>query len=206
MIEELLECDKHRLIGGALCLDFANTVNGHYREIKHEYIHDYSDLVRWCAHAGSLSSEKMELLLEKGQDHPRNAKAIYRDALNLRELLFRLFQAVVIGNPVCEHDLEQLSRSWKEGQTNTRLVQLSDGFSLNWGDADDMRQPIFPITASAINLLTSKTVQRIRSCAGEHCDWLFIDNSRNHLRRWCSMDECGNQAKMKRRRVAKSAV
>ncbi len=198
------ESEKHRLIGGALCLDFANTINGHNREINHEYIHDYSDLVRWCAHAGSLSNENMESLLEIGQEHPRKAKAIYEDALYLRELIFRVFQAVVIGYQASRQDLARLGSLWKEGQLNTRLVQTINGFSLSSVDADVMRQPIFPISASAINLLTSMDIQRIKSCAGDHCDWLFIDNSRNHLRRWCSMDECGNQAKMKRRRTEKS--
>jgi predicted RNA-binding Zn ribbon-like protein len=203
---EVQECEKHRLIGGALCLDFANTLNGHNREPHHEYIHEYSDLVRWCVHVGSLSREDLECYLKNGQEHPRKAKAVYESALLLRELIFRVFQSVVSGNPVSPQDLEQLASVWKEGQTNSRLLQTINGFSIKWGDADVMRQPLFPISASAINLLTSMTVQRIRLCAGDHCDWLFIDNSRNHLRRWCSMDECGNQAKMKRRRIGKSVA
>jgi predicted RNA-binding Zn ribbon-like protein len=39
----------------------------------------------------------------------------------------------------------------------------------------------------------------VKQCAGEGCGWLFLDTSRNHLRRWCTMDECGNRAKMRRR-------
>ena len=28
--------------------------------------------------------------------------------------------------------------------------------------------------------------------------WLFLDQSRNHSRHWCSMDECGTQMKQRR--------
>jgi predicted RNA-binding Zn ribbon-like protein len=36
----------------------------------------------------------------------------------------------------------------------------------------------------------------VRACGG--CGWLFLDTSKNHSRRWCSMDACGNQAKARR--------
>src|SRR5438128_325072 len=30
------------------------------------------------------------------------------------------------------------------------------------------------------------------------CAWLFLDSTRNHSRRYCSMTECGNRAKQRR--------
>src|SRR5438046_1025129 len=30
------------------------------------------------------------------------------------------------------------------------------------------------------------------------CAWLFLDSTRNHSRRFCSMKECGNRAKQRR--------
>ncbi len=29
-------------------------------------------------------------------------------------------------------------------------------------------------------------------------DWVFVDLSRNHSRRWCDMQSCGNQVKARR--------
>ncbi|MEU2626897.1 CGNR zinc finger domain-containing protein [Kitasatospora sp. NPDC007106] len=41
--------------------------------------------------------------------------------------------------------------------------------------------------------------ERIRSCAGPHrLPLWFLDTSRNGMRRWCSMAECGNRAKAAR--------
>jgi predicted RNA-binding Zn ribbon-like protein len=38
----------------------------------------------------------------------------------------------------------------------------------------------------------------VRVCAAEDCGWLFLDTSKNHTRRWCSMKSCGNRAKARR--------
>jgi len=42
--------------------------------------------------------------------------------------------------------------------------------------------------------------ERLRTCANPACDWLFLDESRNHSRQWCSMGSCGSRAKMARYR------
>jgi predicted RNA-binding Zn ribbon-like protein len=37
--------------------------------------------------------------------------------------------------------------------------------------------------------------ERVRECANNRCLWLFLDDSKNGTRRWCSMQACGNRAK-----------
>jgi predicted RNA-binding Zn ribbon-like protein len=32
----------------------------------------------------------------------------------------------------------------------------------------------------------------------DQCGWLFMDDSKNGSRRWCSMQSCGNRAKAHR--------
>jgi predicted RNA-binding Zn ribbon-like protein len=44
--------------------------------------------------------------------------------------------------------------------------------------------------------LTGDQLHRIEHCTG--CPWLFIDHSKNANRRWCSMDDCGTSAKIRR--------
>jgi predicted RNA-binding Zn ribbon-like protein len=51
---------------------------------------------------------------------------------------------------------------------------------------------------SAASLLISPDLRFVRECAGSPCGWLFLDKSRNHARRWCSMQYCGNRAKSRR--------
>jgi predicted RNA-binding Zn ribbon-like protein len=37
--------------------------------------------------------------------------------------------------------------------------------------------------------------QRLKTCPGDDCSWVFYDNSRNQTGRWCSMRVCGGRAK-----------
>lgn len=62
------------------------------------------------------------------------------------------------------------------------------------------RQPLTTILAiSAFAILADRReMDRLKMCPGERCGWLFIDETRNARRRWCSMDSCGNRAKAAR--------
>lgn len=195
------ESESHRLVGGVLCLDFANTVNGHSRLIQHEYIHDYRDLVLWGRHAGVLTAGESGKLLRDAVVRAAEAEAVYRKGLDLREVIFCIFSALAEGTQANGGDLKHLSTVWQEGQGHALLVRSTNGFSLGWDDEPCLESLLRAVASSAIHLLTSSQVRQVRSCDGEHCDWLFLDASRNHLRRWCSMDECGNRAKMHRRQL-----
>jgi predicted RNA-binding Zn ribbon-like protein len=39
--------------------------------------------------------------------------------------------------------------------------------------------------------------QRLKTCPGHDCGWVFYDHSRNQTGRWCSMSVCGGRAKAK---------
>ena len=55
-----------------------------------------------------------------------------------------------------------------------------------------------PIVRAAADLLASSDVALVRACSSPTCQWLFLDTSKNHHRRWCSMKQCGNRAKVRR--------
>ncbi len=200
-MNEKRESESQRLAGGELCLDFANTVNGHTRVRHHEYIYDYRDLVLWGGHAGVLNSLEVDNLLTEARRDVLEAQAVYQHGLELRETIFRIFSALAGGNNGDEGDLQRLNAAWRDGMRHAQLVRSPGGFDLGWDDEPCLERPLRAVTASAMRLLTSPQVHQVRQCAGEGCDWLFVDASRNHLRKWCSMEECGNRAKMKRRKV-----
>jgi predicted RNA-binding Zn ribbon-like protein len=37
---------------------------------------------------------------------------------------------------------------------------------------------------------------RLKACRAEDCRWAFLDTSKNRSRCWCSMESCGNRAKV----------
>ena len=64
--------------------------------------------------------------------------------------------------------------------------------------SETLAAPLRPIVRSAAELLVSDQLDRVRECDGARCTWLFLDQSRNRSRRWCSMETCGNRAKARR--------
>ena len=71
--------------------------------------------------------------------------------------------------------------------------------------AVDAREMLYRLLAavikSAIELLTSPDLDRLRICAADTCAWLFLDTTKNRTRRWCDMKVCGNREKMRRFRA-----
>ena len=197
------DAEIHMLIGGALCLDFVNTLNGHrdgpLGTPRHEYLNDYNDLVLWGRHAGALTQDESGSLLTLARQRPEEARLVLERAISLRETLYRIFKSLTGGVQPGQGDLEALNQARLKVLAQSRLVPQRNGFRIEWqSEQDSLDRMLAPLVISSVDLLTSNELGKLRECDGEACDWLFVDNSRNHLRRWCSMDHCGNRAKSRR--------
>jgi predicted RNA-binding Zn ribbon-like protein len=195
-----------RLIGGNLALDFANTAEGTPEgEIEQEHLLSYEDLMFWGHRLGFLSWEDGERLLRKARERPAEAEAVFARALGFRAHLHELFRAVAEGDNPPAESVEVLRRFESEAISHARLAPSGgDGFVWKWALGDDLAGVLWPVAHSATELLVSGPLGRVKGCAG--CNWLFVDESKNKSRRWCSMEECGAHAKMRRyvaRRAAK---
>jgi len=190
------DAETHHLIGGALCLDFANTLYGHTESV-HEYLFDYRDLVLWSRHAGVLSPQRAGNLLSKGEQAPAESEAVFCQAIQVRETIFHVFTSLSQDESQQDDDIGQLHQVWLESHAHSKVVRTEAGFVIGWVEEASLDMMLWPITRSAIELLTSDELKRVKQC--DCCDWLFIDRSRNQRRRWCSMSACGNRVKMARR-------
>jgi predicted RNA-binding Zn ribbon-like protein len=199
------DAEGHHLIGGVLCLDFANTLYGHDAPI-HEYLLEYRDLVLWSRHVDVLSKSEAGHLLQKWEQEPAESESVLTSAIQRRETIYRIFSSLAHGRSPTENDIGQLHQAWLNNLQHTQLVRDESGFILGWEEGHSLDQMLWPITRSAVDLLTSADLKRVKQCGG--CDWLFMDRSRNQKRRWCSMNACGNRAKMARRyrRMKRQAV
>jgi predicted RNA-binding Zn ribbon-like protein len=56
------------------------------------------------------------------------------------------------------------------------------------------------VARDAVDLFSGALARRIRVCAAENCGLLLLDTSRPGQRRWCSMETCGNRAKVRAHR------
>ncbi|WP_274423890.1 CGNR zinc finger domain-containing protein [Chelativorans sp. YIM 93263] len=60
--------------------------------------------------------------------------------------------------------------------------------------------------AAASLFLDFYEARRIKKCPGSNCGWLFLDETGNGRRRWCSMETCGNRTKARRHHLRVNAV
>jgi len=61
-------------------------------------------------------------------------------------------------------------------------------------------QCLSEITRNAIEIFSGENAERVRECAADDCTLVFFDESRSNNRRWCSMQRCGNRAKVRAHR------
>lgn len=186
------------LSGGRLCLDFVNTVSGS-RARPTERLNGYQDLLSWGRQAGALADRDARHLEQAARRRPADAARVLADAVGFREVLYRVFSAVVSLRPPDPRDVDALNGMLSHALARQRVERKPGGFAWGWAeDADALDRMLWPVARSAADLLVSPDLKRVRQCAGANCDWLFMDMSRNRSRRWCDMKGCGNRAKARR--------
>jgi len=186
------------LSGGALCLDFANTV-GDRPYSQNDHLQSYADLLSWARQADLVDRSRQISLAHEADSHPRVAARVFREAVDLRECIFHVFAALADGHRPAAADLARLNDSLAPVMGRLRLESDEEGIDWGWkGPATALDQMIWPVVRSAADLLTSEEGKSLRQCDSDTCSWLFVDRSRTRRRRWCDMKTCGNRAKARR--------
>ncbi|MEJ2606054.1 MAG: ABATE domain-containing protein [Anaerolineales bacterium] len=185
---------------GLLPLDFTNTAEWHARSDPIENLNSYADLVSWSWKAGLLTEKAAQSLLETAERRPQDARRALDRVIELREALYRIFSHSAAGTQIPNEDLASFNAALGEALHRVRLDASRDGFSWGWSDDNqNLEAMLWPILWKSAELLTSEDLKRVGECADDRgCGYLFYDNSRNHSRRWCSMESCGNRAKVQR--------
>lgn len=191
--------------GGDEALDFCNT----WSRDSTERLLDYGRLVLWADQRGIVTSAEARRLLAEAERQPELARAVHRDALALRDALFRMFSARAADAPLAADDLKVLN-AWLP-RALARLRLSPDGGAWQWATdeagAAGLERMLFPVVRAAAELLTHpERIGRVHQCASDDCGWLFVDTSKNRSRRWCNMADCGNRAKVRRHYARKRAA
>jgi predicted RNA-binding Zn ribbon-like protein len=191
-------------VAGNLALDFTNLVHNHGSKAPgkdpekdpEDDLKTFSDLTAWCHQAGLLSHGQCRQLKKRKS---ALASADFRRAVALRESLYEVFSRIALGQIVRPEALRRLNGHFREAMAAASLRSAGKRFEMTWDDRGAPLQRVWgAITRSAVSLLTSDRLRRVRQCAGENCTWLFLDTSRNGMRRWCDMQACGNRFKVQR--------
>jgi predicted RNA-binding Zn ribbon-like protein len=175
-----------------------NTVDWTAAGPSNERLTDYDALVRWSAEVESLPRAVLERLRRGAVSRPREAQAAHARAIRARDVLRDVFVSVAEGKRPGA-GLHRLNSLVADAMGR---LEVGDALKWGWRDPDQRLDAVlWPVVRSAAELLTSDEVGQIRMCAGPDCGWMYVDRSRNGLRRWCQMSTCGTREKTRRRRA-----
>jgi predicted RNA-binding Zn ribbon-like protein len=188
---------RYELIAGALCLDFINTLDDRFSDEPKELLNSYLDLARFGEDAGIVSGAQVEHLSQRSLQSPAPAKRALEAAIQMRAAMYAVFWALIQKKPVPKAQLTILNSYAREAARHMSLVQTNGRFEWKFDEVgNEFDAPLWPIARSGADLLASDQLQFVRACASRTCQWFFLDESKNHRRRWCDMTKCGNRAKV----------
>jgi predicted RNA-binding Zn ribbon-like protein len=196
----MAQSPSFELVAGHLALDFVNTVDWRGNPARRkDLLTSADDLVAWAVCARLVSPAEARALVREARRDARRAERTLGRARRLRELLARAFAPAGSDARPAPRDLRLLNSLLGAALRKRHLEVRGTACVWSWSrEADPLDWLLWPIVLAGAELLTSDKRTGVRECAGEGCGWLFLDTSRNRRRRWCTMQGCGNRAKVRR--------
>ena len=185
--------DGFLFLGNQLALDFLNTCPVQNGEAV-ELLPDFEALVRWFQ-AADLLSPRQAVSLRQQCEGPTGAQHVVERMRELREKLRKEVLAWERGAPVNRQVIAELNHLMAEHPMLTRLKATGSVPTAElWFDARRPEDLFAPVANSAAMLFAELDRSRVRQCG--QCVLHFYDTSKKGIRRWCSMQLCGNRLKV----------
>jgi len=190
-------------IADARSLDFLNTLAAPWGS-NIEWLGHGQDLLAWLEQAGLVEASVAKMM--RTNTIPGELDALAAQARILREW-FRSFVLAHAGrqiNPNVLSELSPLNRLLQrdeafceiaraESETGSRHGDhLHCRWSRRWRTPDTL---LLPVAQAMADLVCNADFAMVKKCEGPTCTMLFLDTTKGHARRWCSMAVCGNRAK-----------
>jgi predicted RNA-binding Zn ribbon-like protein len=187
-----------QLVAGHLALDFANTLDFRYDPDRLiDLLPTYECFLAFCRQSGVTTAAQMRKL--QGGVSEFDSQRVLKEVVELREVLYFLILSAVHGRKPDDLHLRALNRFLFEARTMDKVVWHKSRFVRSFPDVTERPDgPLRQVIHAAVVLITSSDIDKVRECGEKTCRWFFLDRSRNHSRRWCDMQLCGNRSKAKR--------
>ena len=190
-------------IADARSLDFLNTVAAPWGS-NIEWLDHGQDLLAWLEQAGLVEASVAKTM--RTNTIPGELDAVAAQARVLREW-FRGFVLAHAGHQINSNVLAELGPLNRHLQRDEAFCEIvrADGetdarhsdhlhcrWSRRWRTPDTL---LLPVAQAMADLVCNADFTMVKKCEGPTCTMLFLDTTKGHARRWCSMAVCGNRAK-----------
>jgi predicted RNA-binding Zn ribbon-like protein len=192
-------------IADHLALDFLNSIASP-KGVPVEWLRDGRDLLDWLEQANAIGPDVAGRFRQSKDQRALDCVAV--SAREFRNWL-RGFVTRHMGKPLATRSVKELgplNELLREDATYP-VVEAGGGKQAlqlrrvrRWENPDELLRPIAEAVA---DLVCSVDFRLIRACEGFPCTLVFLDQTKAHIRRWCSMAVCGNRAKAAAHRAKK---
>lgn len=185
--------DGFIVLGDHPALDFVNT-KPMMKGTEQELVSDFEAVVRWFAATGLLTKARAEALVAEWAGTPR-AEGALREIRDFRERLRHALAAVEKDQEIPESAIQDVNAILAKRHASFRLVRQEGGLAKRAEFPAEQPEDLLGLLANAAaDLYATADLSRLRKC--ETCVLYFHDRTKNGKRRWCSMQFCGNRAKV----------
>ncbi len=187
-------------------LDVVNTLAAPSGQVI-EWLANGEDLLAWLEQARLLPAT-----IGHAMRSGANADRLDAAAAEVRQLRdqFRTFVTAHMGKPLGAEavgHLDWLNRVLAQDDAYGAIVATAAGpcwqWQRRWRDPEAL---VLPIAQAMADVVCDADFTRIKHCEGSGCTVLFLDTTKAHARRWCSMAACGNRAKQAAHRARTRSV
>jgi predicted RNA-binding Zn ribbon-like protein len=177
------------LHGGHIALDLVNTVLVANGELVDRLTSP--DELGWWTSVTSLGARYGAPTEVDGQ--------VFAQVIGLRGALKGGFDAIVAQEPLPAASLATINAILRSGPGSE--LRSGSGGGVSYGLRVDLARDSGPLpwllADAGARLISGDNAGLLRRCANhDSCVLLFLDTSRSHTRRWCSMEMCGNRSKV----------
>jgi len=164
--------------------------------VRTDLLETFGDLTQWLEQANLAPAAEMRRLARIWTDTPE-AKAALQAARALRSVLRNAVERVAGIGRVPSTLADVLGNELRELRLSTEVVPSHGRLKTrpHW-IFEKPSDLLVPVANSAATFFATADYSAIRKCEDPKCILFFYDTSKNHSRRWCSMDLCGNRAKV----------
>lgn len=176
---------NYAFIGNNIAIDFVNTQMIMRGELV-DLLEEKTSILDWGREANYLVEDQIS------EDDFFTVK-------NLRSALHELLIAKIERNSVSEQAINCVNHHLSLYSPHEFLyIDMSnDEFHITANsDANCLSALMATLAHEGAKLLASKQAVHVKRCSNPNCVLLFLDTSRTRKRRWCSMEICGNRAKV----------
>jgi predicted RNA-binding Zn ribbon-like protein len=179
------------------CFDFLNTLDLENGALV-ERLTSLDAASAWLA-GHDVVGDAAAINALAGSDDER--AAVLDRIVTTRTALREVAHAVAHGGPPAGAAIDEVNRALRSRE-RIELVAADDGVRLGHSHLGDVVDEVLArIAEPIVREIGNGHDERFRICASDTCRWIFYDESRSGLRRWCDMTTCGNRAKARRHRA-----